>query len=158
MLGTQVWVAKETLGKMKGNLQFVLQNNQNLPSTNLYSFTYLFLSYLALNCKLYTVDSHRKVITKDELAKATGVYVLKIPHNSRSEQKVAQQRWEIGTPQVKIFIAVSFKIMLENVQCLKTFKFFIIEILSFWKWICIIGKWLQIICVYLGWFTYRFCL
>jgi len=26
------------------------------------------------------------VITKDKLAKATGVYILKIPHNSRSEK------------------------------------------------------------------------
>jgi len=157
MLSTQVWVGKESLRRMKGNLQFVLQNNQNFSSTNLFSFTYLFLSYLALNCNLYTVDSYRNVITKDELAKVTGVYILNIPNNSRSKKQVVQQRWEIGTTQVNILIVVRCKIMLCNVQRLKTFKLFIIEALSFWKWICIIVKWSQIISVYLGRFTYRFC-
>lgn len=72
------------------------------------------------------------MITEDELAKATGVYILKIPHNSCSEKKqVVQQRLEIGTPQVKILIVVRCKIMLGNVQYLKTFRLFIIEALNF---------------------------
>jgi hypothetical protein len=80
-------VGKESLRKMNGNLKFVLYKNQNFSTTNLYYFTYLFLSYLALNCKLNPFDSYKNETKKDDdLAKATGVYIRKIPHNSRSEK------------------------------------------------------------------------
>jgi hypothetical protein len=57
------------------------------------------------------------VLTKGRLAKATGVYILKIPHNSCSEKKTGSsaeiRNWH---PTGEDLIVARCKIMLGNVQ------------------------------------------